>query len=205
MTDTPNREWDDWQAAWRTEVAPAPLATTVAPPAVPRVVEMHRRLLRNRRLGWAHTALDICAAKVFWGIGAFALIKNPTLPVFVWAISLFVFTVIAFAWTIWNRRDALMASAQSTADFIAALRMRLERRERVPRFIMRLAAAEIAFGAVFYAIWSPDSIGRVAKGYGAVALGLVVWWRWHRKRLGRERAQLEALCREPELTDAAGS
>ena len=93
--------------------------------------------------------------------------------------------------------------ADSTADFVAALRLRLDRRERVPRFVLRLAAAEMVFGLAFYAIWSPEWLGRAARIYGAIALVLAAWWRWYRGRLGRERAQLDALCREPEAPDAS--
>jgi hypothetical protein len=116
----------------------------------------------------------------------------------VWSISVFVFTAIALGGAIWSRRDALAASADSTADFVAALRLRLDRRERVPRFVLRLAAAEMAFGLAFYAIWSPEWLGRAARIYAAIALVLAAWWRWYRGRLARERVQLDALCREPE-------
>jgi hypothetical protein len=71
----------------------------------------------------------------------------------------------------------------------------------VPRFVLRLAAAEMVFGLAFYAIWSPEWLGRAARIYGAIALVLAVWWRWYRRRLSRERAQLDALCREPEPGD----
>lgn len=195
MTDTPNLEWDHWQVAWRSE-SPAGARVTA------RTAELQRRLRRHRRAAWTYTALDVCAAIALCGIGGYVLIRTPTLPAFVWAISVFVFTAIALGWVIWNRRDALVASADSTADFLAALRLRLDRRERVPRFIVWFAAAEIAFGLAFYAIWSPEWIGRAAKIYGAIALVLAAWWRWYRRRLGRERAQLDALCREPEPPDA---
>lgn len=189
MTDTPNLEWDDWQAAWRSEPS-APADRTV-----PLVAELRRRLLRHRRTAWAYTALDGCAAVLLVGLGVYALIARPALPVVVWAVGLFAFTAIALGYGIWNRRDALWYSAQSTADFLAALRVRLERRERVPRFLVRFAAAEIGFGAVYFAIWSPRSIALAAVLYGAIAAALAVWWRWYRERLRQERAQLDALSR----------
>jgi hypothetical protein len=197
MTDTQVREWDDWQIAWRGE-SPEATARTATP-----VAELQRRLVRHRRAAWTYTALDVCAGTVLCGIGVYALNRSPTLPVCVWAISLFAFTVSACTWAIWNRRDALQVLAHPTTDFVAALRVRLDRRERVPRFLMRFAAAEIAFGLVFHAIWSPEAILRVAKVYGVIALGLAMWWRWYRRRLRRERTQLDALCREP--LRAAGS
>jgi len=61
----------------------------------------------------------------------------------------------------------------------------------------------MAFGLAFYAIWSPDWLGRAAKIYSVVALGLAAWWRWYRRQLRRERAQLDALGPEPDGIDAA--
>ncbi len=194
MTDTPNLEWDHWQLAWRSE--PAAVAAVT-----PRTAELQRRLRRHRLLAWAYTVFDVCAAIALFAMAAYFLIRTPTPPVLVWSISVFVFTAIALGGAIWSRRDALVASAAPTADFLAALRLRLDRRERVPRFVLRLAAAEMAFGLAFYAIWSPEWLGRAAKIYGALALALAAWWRWYRRRLGRERAQLEALCGEPEPPD----
>jgi len=191
MTDTPNPEWDHWQVAWRSE-APA------AAPAVARTAELARRLRRHRRAAWVYTVLDVLAAIALVAVGGYMLIQTPTLPVIVWSVSVFVFTVIALGSAIWSRRDALVRSAIPTSDFVAALRLRLDRRERVPRFILRFVAAEIAFGLVYQALWAPEWLGRAAKIYGATALVLTGWWRWYRRRLRRERAQLEALCREPE-------
>lgn len=191
MTETPNLEWDTWQLAWRSD----PPAAATAPA---RTAELQRRLRRHRRLAWAYTLLDVFAAISLFAVATYFLIRAPILPVLVWSLSVFVFTAIALAGAIWNRRDALAASADSTSDFLAALRLRLDRRERVPRFLLRLAAAEIAFGLAFYAIWSPEWLGRAARIYGAIALALAAWWQWYRRRLGRERAQLDALCSEPD-------
>jgi hypothetical protein len=194
MTDTPELEWDHWQLAWRSE-PPAAAARTA------RTAELQRRLRRHRRLARAYTVFDVLAANALFAIAAYFVIRSPTLPVLVWSISVVVFTAIALGGAIWSRRDALTASADSTADFVAALRLRLDRRERVPRFVLRLAAAEMVFGLAFYAIWSPEWLGRAARIYGAIALLLAAWWRWYRGRLGRERAQVDALCRDPEPGD----
>ncbi|HEY6180161.1 MAG TPA: hypothetical protein VIX73_37225 [Kofleriaceae bacterium] len=189
MTDRTSHEWDAWQVAWR--------GAPPEPVRAPRAAELERRLLRHRRAARIYTALDVCAAIALCALAAAVVIRTPTAPALVWGISLFVFTAIVLGWAIWNRRDALVASADSTADFVAALRLRLDRRERVPRFIVRFAMAEAAFGLTFHAIWSPGSIGRAARIYGVFALVLAAWWRWFRRRLARERAQLEALCHDP--------
>jgi hypothetical protein len=186
MTNTPNAEWDDWQAAWRSE--PSPVAGTASLAA-----EMERRLRRHRRAAWTHTVLELCAAVLLGSLGVYALIWNRTLPVIVWAISVFVFTAIVLGFSIWNRSDALFFSTQSTTDFVAALVVRLERRERMARFVVRVGAAEIAFGLVFFAIWSRRSLAFAAALYAVIAVALALWSRWHRKRLDRERVQLDLL------------
>jgi hypothetical protein len=193
MTDTPNHDWEHWQVAWRTQ--PALAATTVA--------ELQRRLLRHRRAAWAYTALDVVGAIAVCAFGAYGLIRKPTLPFVVWAVSVFVFSAIALGFAIWNRRDALFYSAQPTADFVALLRLRLERRERWPRFLVWFVAAEIAFGLIYVAIVRPGALALIAALYAAMALPLGAWWWWHRKRLRRERAQLDALCRDD--SDGASS
>jgi O-antigen/teichoic acid export membrane protein len=184
MTDTPNREWDQWQAAWHAEAA-APATATAA--------ELQRRLVRHHRAAWIYTALDVCAAIALGGLGVCAVIWRPTLPVIVWAASVIVFTAILVGFSVWNRRDALWFSARPTTDFLALLRVRLARRERLPRFLAWFVAAEIAFGLAFFAVWAPDSVVLAAALYGAIALLLAAWWWWYHKRLRRERVQLDAL------------
>jgi hypothetical protein len=188
MTDTPNHEWEHWQAAWRTEPSPATPATPVA--------ELQRRLLRHRRAAWVFTALDVVAFVLLCGLAVYAGVRHPTLPILVWAVSVFVFSAVGLGFAIWNRRDALLFSAQPTADFLALLRVRQERRERTPRFLVRFVAAEIAFGLVYAVIWRPGSLGFVIALYAAMVPPLAFWWWRHRKRLLRERAQLDALCRD---------
>ncbi|HEX3765795.1 MAG TPA: hypothetical protein VHW23_44165 [Kofleriaceae bacterium] len=195
MTDMPNLEWDRWQVAWRSETPASPQMAT-------RAAELERRLRRHRRTAWVYTVFDVCAAILLFAVGGYMLVQSPTLPVIVWSVSVFVFTAVALGTATWNRRDALVASAAATADFVAALRLRLDRRERVPRFIVRFVAAEIAFGLAYQAIWAPEWLARAAKIYGATALVLAGWWQWYRRRLRRERAQLEALCREPDPPEA---
>ena len=187
MTDTPNREWEHWQAAWH--------AGALAP-ATASVAELQRRLERHRRAARTYTALDICAAIAFTGLAACTVIWSPTLPVIVWAGSVVAFTAVLLAFAVWNRRDALWCSAESTTDFLALLRVRLERRERLAQFLAWFVAAEIAFGLVFFAVSAPDSVVLAAALYGAIALPLIAWWWRYRRRLRLERAQLEALSRQ---------
>jgi hypothetical protein len=187
MTDTPNHEWEHWQAAWHTQPS---TATTI------EVADLQRRLWRHRRAAWIYTALDVLGTIAVYWFAAYGLIHRPTLPMIVWAISVFVFSAIMLGFAIWNRRDALWFSAQPTADFVALLRVRLARRERWPRFLVRFVAAEIAFVLVYIAIWRPSGLPLVAAVYAVSAVPLVSWLRWYRKRLRRERAQLDALCRD---------
>ncbi|HEX3473515.1 MAG TPA: hypothetical protein VHT91_00665 [Kofleriaceae bacterium] len=134
----------------------------------------HCWLRRHRRVAWAYTVFDVLAANALFAIAAYFVYRAPTLPVLVWSISVFVFTAIALGGAIWSRRDALAASADPTADFVAALRLRLDRRARAA---VRSAARH-----------------RAAAG-GVVAV--ISWPAGQRARPARD-----ALCREPEPLDA---
>jgi membrane associated rhomboid family serine protease len=191
MTDTPNLEWDHWQVAWRGAAAASPRIAT-------RAAELERRLRRHRRMAWAYTVFNVCSAIAVFAVVGYTLVRTPTLPIIVWSAGVFVFTATKLAITIWIRRDALVASAGPTTDFVAALRLRLDRRERLPRFMLRFAAAWLAFCLAYQAIWAPDGLARAAKIYAASALVLTGWWRWYRRRVRQERAQLEALCGDPD-------
>jgi amino acid transporter len=189
MMDTPNQEWNDWQNAWR---AGPPSAPTVTDPGL--IAALQRRIARHRTAAWAYTVLDGCATIALCGLGVYVLRRSQTLPVLVWTVSLFVFSAVMLGFAIWNRRDALVFT-QPTADFLAVLRVRQDRRERVPRFLALFVAAETAFGLVFFVIWSPGSLARAAAIYSVVAAALMLWSRWYRARLRRARAQLDALWR----------
>jgi hypothetical protein len=186
MTDTPNHEWDHWQAAWRTQ--PSRATATAA--------DLQRRLQRHRRAAWIYTILDALGTIAVCAFAVYGLILKPTLPMTVWAVSVFVFSGILLGFAIWNRRDALRFSAQPTADFVALLRLRLARRERWPRFLVRFVAAEIAFVLVYGAIVRPGALPLMILVYAASALPLAGWWWWYRQRLRREHAKLDALCRD---------
>jgi membrane associated rhomboid family serine protease len=185
MTDAPNGEWSEWQEAWLDELRPPSQSDIVA--------TLQRKIRRHRQSAWATTALDVLAAVAFCAVAIVALRRSHSLPVLVWTVSIFVFSAALLAFAIWNRRDVLFASGQPTTDFLALLRIRLGRRERVPRLLAVFVAVEIAFGLVFYAVWFPDSLGTAAAVYGVAAGLFLAWWRWAARRLRRERAQLEAL------------
>jgi hypothetical protein len=182
-------EWQTWQEAWR--------AGASAPIDADAVAALRRRLARHRRLALVYTALDVAAALAFVAVAAWALARSPSLPARVYAVSLLVFTFVLFAFAVWNRRDALFVSAAPTADFVALLRLRQRRRERVPGFIVGFVVAEIAFGLLFCARVDPGALPGVAAAYAAFGVGLAVWRRRYRRRLARERAQIDALG-EPE-------
>jgi hypothetical protein len=186
MTETLNGEWEHWQAAWRDGAAPAPARPTP-------VAEMQRRLVRHRRVAWAYTVFDVASALAFIGFALYLAIRDPRLPMIVWAAIVVVSTIVAVSFGIWNRRDALLFSAQPTSDFLALLRLRLARRARLPRFVIRFAVTQVALGLAYHAIWSPGALASAAVLYAIMMAPLVAWWWWQRGRLRRERAQLDAL------------
>lgn len=207
MTQTVNTEWDLWQAAWRSDPGAPAASPSAAPGAAAEVApvaasaafevsttaEMQRRLVRARRMAWLAISMDISVSVLFVAFGVFALTRSRALPVVVWAITLFGFTALALGFAIWNRRDALTFSTATTADFAAALYLRLARRERVPRFVAWFLTGEIGTGLVIHAVWYPRSLVRAGALYALSVLVIALWsWRY-RKRVRRERAQLDAL------------
>jgi hypothetical protein len=186
MTDTPNHEWEHWQAAWRTQ----PSAPMIA------VADLRRMLLRHRRAAWIYTALDIVASIALCWFALYGMIHRPTVPMLVWGASVLVFAAIGLSFAIWNRRDALFFSAQPTADFLPLLRVRHGRRERWLRFMVWFMAAQTVFVLVYTIVLFPSSLALMALLWAAILVPLTGWWWWYHKRLRRQRAQLDALCRD---------
>jgi hypothetical protein len=191
MSDIPERAWDALQKAWRAE-GPA----SRSPPRD----TLRRAVQRHRRLSWIYSASDVVSAIVFCGAGVYALTRSHALPTLVWTANIFLFTFALLGFTVYNRRDALFASTRPTTDFLAWMRVRLRRRERVPRFVAAFAAAETIAGLVFYAVFYPGMLLRSAAVYATLAAVIGAGCIGHARRLRRERAQLDALGRELDVT-----
>lgn len=184
MTELRNGEWDRWQAAWQGAAQDAqPL----------RLAELERRWRRHRRSAWLYTALDAIAVIAFCVTSVVVAVRNPSLPIYVWAVSVVAFSLVGAGFALWTRRDALFVSAEPTADFLARLQLRLARRTRLYRFVVGFVIVEIAYGIAFFAIWVPGSIVVAALIYAGTVPPLAAWGWWHRRRLARERSQLDVL------------
>lgn len=149
----PDREWELYEAAWRTaseRVDPAPLR---------RLVAAQRRRLVAVTLGEAAIVAG-CGLLSWWvasdGIEAWELI---------WLLTLWGFAVVASAFALWNRRGTWRNLGESVEDHVRLARLRAARKGRAAVFACGLFVAE-AVAVVLQLAW----LGRLT----AAALGLLL-------------------------------
>ena len=124
------KEWTSLSEVWRSAdegVDAAPLRRTVA---------THRLLLL---IAAAAEILLLCA--LAWVTYA-VMRRGITSWKVVWAISLWVFVVIAYSFVWWNRRGTWAAAGDSVAEYVRLTRLRAERQLRSLRFAVALLIAE---------------------------------------------------------------
>lgn len=111
------------------------------------------------------------------------------------------YTAAIWAFTLWNRRGIWSPYGESTADFVALLRVRAERRIRSAWFcISVIVLAVIVFSREIAAAWRAGGTitftDWVWIALGAYSLSVVIWsvayWRLAR----REIRELDGLARE---------
>jgi hypothetical protein len=130
-----DQELKDWQATWQSSAE----MTRPAPPFDIR----HHAARAGRRLTIRYAAGCLWAVALLLFSAIFAQ-RHPTLQWLLWAAAVWIATLVAVAFTIWNGRGLWTAAGQSNADYVELSRMRCVAELRMIRFGYGLLWAELA-------------------------------------------------------------
>ncbi len=115
------------------------------------------------------------------------------------------YSAAIWAFTLWNRRGVWSPYGQTTADFIALLRVRAQRRMRTAWFcLMVISLAVILVFREIEVAWRAGNVSLVDSVWiamGAYSLCVVLWSIWYRRQARREIRELDALARDLALND----
>ena len=186
-----DQELKDWQAAWQ-----APAESTRHAPAFDI---RHHAARAGRRLTFRY------AAGCLWALAllAFSVVYalwHPTLQWFLWAAAVWIATLVAVGFMIWNGRGLWTAADRSTAAYVELSRKRCQAELRMIRFGYALLSAELAV-VIPWLLWNFFSKRGLPRfdpashltGFAvllALTVGYLVWFTVYRRRKLRELALL---------------
>jgi len=139
-----DQELKDWQATWQSSAA----ITRQAPP-----FDIRRRAARGgRRLTFRY------ASGCLWALGllAFSAVyaqRHPALQWLLWAAAVWIATLVAVGFMIWNGRGLWSAADRSNAAFVELSRKRCLAELRMIRFGYALLSAELMV-VIPWLLWS---------------------------------------------------
>lgn len=117
------------------------------------------------------------------------------------------YTAAIWAFTLWNRRGVWTPYGETTADFVALLRVRAQRRIRSAWFsqiVICLAAVLMAREiAAAWRVGEVRSVDWVWIGLSAYSVAVIVWGVWTWRRARREIRDLDALTQELASSEGA--
>lgn len=182
---------DSWRRVWK----------GAATEERPKAIDIRREAMHNeRRLKRKHI-LELSFAAVLIIFGVFVLAHNFNAETLAWAIVLWVLTLGATAFSIWNWRSLWKGANQSTFEYTAAYRKRCMASLRAIRFGYGLLAVDLMVGAPwltwdFFRNGASGGFGMrgYATGLGLLALLTTVFlvgFRRSRRRTMSELARLE--------------
>lgn len=179
-------DWQSWGESWRAAERPTAIEAI-------DTINWRRRVERERRkLVWLWIT-EICfTVGMVVGIGLIALLRRDatSLAAFVLVVA---FCAVAWRFALINRRGLLAPVDASVAAQIERAALGARRRLEAVRFVVRMAAAELVAIAVVHAAVSPPRVWNwLAPSLAAFAVGVVVWARVARRRVGRELAEADA-------------
>jgi hypothetical protein len=186
-----DQELKDWQAAWQ---APAE-NTWHAPP-----FDIRSHAARTGRRLTVRYAAGCLWALALLAFSAVYALQHPTLQWLLWAAAVWIATLAAVGFMIWNGRGLWTAADRSTAAYVELSRKRCLAELRMIRFGYMLLWAELAV-VIPWLLWNFFS-KRGLPGFDPVAhltgfaallvltVGYLVWFTIYRRRKLRELAVL---------------
>lgn len=155
---------------------------------------LEQRIRRHRLDAWGTVVLETLFAVVCVGLGTIWAFRSGQRSVVVWLLTVAVLFVMALAYSIWNRRDALWPSSAAPLDFLEQTELRCLRRLEMLRVMTLFGAAEVVIS--LYLFWLASALVR-----GLVAMSIVVvlgtpWLWWARKQRVRQLEGISRLRRE---------
>jgi hypothetical protein len=153
---------------------------------------------QTRRMRWIVATLVVLLA------AAAAIIKSGGAGAVRLSAMVLLYTGAIWTFALWNRRGTWSPYGESTADFVALLRVRTERRMKSARVCISVVAiAALVASREVEAAWRAGTMTASAGGiwiaFGVYSVGIVVWGIWYLKRGRRELQALAAMERELEV------
>jgi len=199
-----DQELKDWQATWQS-------AAETAAPAPPFDIRRHAARA-GRRLTVRYAAGCLWAVALLAFSTVYAM-RHPTLQWLLWAVAVWIATLVAVGFMIWNGRGLWTAASQSNAAYVELSRRRCLAELRAIRFGYALLLAELIV-VTPWLLWNFFSkLGSPAfelpahlTGFAvlmALTAGYLVWFTTYRRRKLRELELLAEFQRSVDEDDIA--
>jgi hypothetical protein len=169
--------WDELQEAWRRG-------------------GLEEKVRGHRRAAVWTTVFELIFAAVSIGGAIFLAAREQQRWSNLWALMIVILFAVAFAYALWNRRDALWPSSAAPLDFLAEAELRLKRQLEMLRFMLRLGAVEAVISLVIFWLAGRAALPLGAAVLAAVCLAGYAWIRRSRKHTQRELEAISRLRRE---------
>jgi hypothetical protein len=158
---------------------------------------------QTRRMRWV-VAIEVAITVIVLHLVATVIIKSGGAGAVRLSALVLLYTGGIWAFALWNRRGTWSPYGEATADFVALLRVRAERRMKSARFcISVIAIAALLVGRQIEAAWRGGSMSAWDRGiwigFSIYSVGLVAWGVWYLRRARRELQGLAAMERELDL------
>ena len=189
MTATPEPAWEAVGVIWRTDEH-GPMVLNE------RLRERVRRQSDRLRVILAGEIVTTLAILALSGV---LLMRNAGESAVRVGALVLLYTAGVWAFTLWNRRGIWSPYGETTADFVALLRVRAQRRIRTAWFcIIVVGLAAILSSREIKVAWQAGDISAtdwVWIGFTVYVVGFISWsvgYRWHAQREIRELDALAA-------------
>lgn len=143
---------------------------------------------------------EIVLTLVILVVSGAAIIRNAGAGALRVGAMVVLYTAAVWAFTLWNRRGIWAPYGETTADFVALLRVRAQRRIRTAWFSqIVITVAALLLSREMQAAWRAGEVSLVDWVwiyFGVYTAAVIVWSVWYRRQARREMRELDALLRD---------